>query len=169
MSRPPAVDSPAGPLGWRRPVGRARGRSRGWTGSLRPLELAATAAAVLAACVSGAVGLRAAPGAIDGLATSSIGTAFLGTATCADWRREGVTRRTATIAALGVAATGPDPENRGATMDEGAAYGLFQRVCSTRASQPGLLYEIYNRAASFQPAATAPIVRPGGFGTAPHR
>ena len=134
-----------------------------------PSALAALAAGVLAVSIAGALALRDAPGAIDGLATRSLATARLGTATCADWHRDGASRRLATIGALGIAATQPDPESRGATLEKGAAYVLFQRACSTAASSSALLYEIYNRAASFQPAATPQIVRPGGFGSAPHR
>jgi hypothetical protein len=92
----------------------------------------------------------------DGTATSARaarGTAFLGTTTCADWRRDGVAGRLTIIRMLEVAATRPDPESPGATLEQGQAYGLFQRVCSTPQSRSALLYEAYNRAASFQFAA----------------
>jgi hypothetical protein len=78
------------------------------------------------------------------------GTAFLGTTTCADWRDAGVQRRLVIVRMLGVAATQPDPENAGATLVQGEAYGLFQRVCSGGAPDSTLLYESYNRAASFR-------------------
>ncbi len=50
-----------------------------------------------------------------------------------------------------MAATQPDPENAGATLTTGAGYGLFQRVCAPGAPDSTLLYESYNRTASFQP------------------
>jgi hypothetical protein len=56
---------------------------------------------------------------------------------------------------LGVAATQPDPENAGATLSQGEAYALFQRVCSGGAPASTLLYESYNRAASFSAGAPA--------------
>jgi len=83
-------------------------------------------------------------------AGASMGTASLGTATCAKWRTATVPSRMATIQALGIAATQPDPENAGATLSEGDAYGLFQRICSPGAPSSTLLYEAYNRAASFR-------------------
>ena len=81
----------------------------------------------------------------------------------------GPARRSAITATLATAATGPDPESAGATLDRSATFGLFATACSTRASHYSLLYEVYNRAASFQAAAAAPMVRSGGFGTALHR
>jgi hypothetical protein len=88
------------------------------------------------------------------------GTAFLGTATCADWREASVERRKTIVASLGVAATQPDPESAGATLQAGAAYGVLERACSTRLSRSFLLYEVYNRAASFRSAAG--VRAPGG-------
>jgi hypothetical protein len=80
------------------------------------------------------------------------GTALLGTATCASWQAADATRRLTIIGALAAAATQPDPENPGATLSQGAAYGLFERVCATRSSRTLLLYEAYNRAASMSVA-----------------
>jgi hypothetical protein len=115
------------------------------------LATATTLVATLAlASYAAIVWLAPRPAASPGPAT--LGTAILGTTTCADWQRSSQTRRLALIGALGVAATQPDPENPGATLDRGAAYGVLQRACSTRAARSALLYEIYNRAASFQGA-----------------
>ena len=86
---------------------------------------------------------------------TSQGTAFLGTATCADWQAAGSTKRLAIIGTLAAAATQPDPENPGATLAQGSAYGLFERVCATGASRSVLLYEAYNRAASMSAARMA--------------
>jgi hypothetical protein len=121
---------------------------------LRSLGAAAGLLALAAAVLAGAVGLALAEGWIHPDppvgASGSAGTAFLGTATCADWQRADVDERVATLDALTIAATQPDPENRGATMSRGDAYGVLRGACSTRLSRPVLLYEIYNRAASFQ-------------------
>jgi len=95
----------------------------------------------------------------------SAGTAFLGTTTCADWREAGVARRMTIVQMLAVAATHPDPENQGATLNSGTAYGLFQRVCSGSAPESTLLYESYNRAASFQSVRAGSPAISGSFGS----
>lgn len=93
------------------------------------------------------------------------GTAFLGTTTCADWRAASVARRMTIVETLAVAATHPDPESPGATLGDGAAYGLFQRVCSGRAPGSTLLYESYNRAASFHSVRAGSPAISGTFGS----
>jgi hypothetical protein len=92
------------------------------------------------------------------------GTAFLGKTTCDDWRGAGVDRRMVIVDSLAVAATQPDPENPGATLGNGAAYGLFQRICSGSAPGSTLLYESYNRAASFQSVRAGSPAISGSFG-----
>ncbi len=106
------------------------------------------AAVVLVAALAAAAYVAERPGGGTPVGASH-GTAFLGTATCADWQGAGDSRRLAIIGALATAATQPDPENPGATLSRGSAYGLFQRACRTAASRHVLLYEAYNRAASF--------------------
>ena len=108
--------------------------------------LSALAATVLAGCVIAGVDLEW-PEAGSTTPWAHGGTAFLGTATCADWLGAGAGRRAAMVGALASAATGPDPENPGATLSDGQANLLFDRACSTRLSRSFLLYEIYNRAA----------------------
>ena len=127
------------------------------------------ASCVLAISLAATVGLRELPSSLAGLATRTTGTAFLQSASCADWNRAGRTRRSVIASTLAVAATAPDPENAGATLDEGGTFSLFARACSTAASQHALLYEVYNRAASFQALESGPMVGSGGFGTALHR
>jgi hypothetical protein len=115
------------------------------------------AAAVLALALAVAAYVSERPG-VPGPSVgvdASQGTAFLGTATCADWQAAGDARRLTIIQALATAATQPDPENPGATLSQGAAYGLFERACGTRASRSALLYETYNRAASMNTARMA--------------
>jgi len=129
-------------------------------------RLAALAVVVMAislACV--AAWNQIAPGPPPAQTTLAPGTAFLGTATCADWRDASVARRMVIVRTLAVAATSPDPENPGATLANGAAYGLFQRICSTSAADSTLLYESYNRAASFQSVRGGTPAISGGFGT----
>jgi hypothetical protein len=65
------------------------------------------------------------------------------------------------VGALASAATGPDPENPGATLTDGQAFLLFNRACSTSVSRSFLLYEIYNRAAVFH-RGPGPSVPAGG-------
>jgi hypothetical protein len=120
----------------------------------RSLGVAGRLVAVATAVLAGAVGSAFAEGWLNadppaGL-ESAQGTAFLGTATCADWQNAGLRERVGMLDALTVAATSPDPENRGATMARGDAYVVLRQACSTRLSRPVLLYEVYNRAASFQ-------------------
>jgi hypothetical protein len=98
-------------------------------------------------------------------AAPAAGTAFLGTTTCADWRGASEQRRTTIVQTLAVAATRPDPESPGATLSDGAAYGLFQRICSGRAPGSTLLYESYNRAASFNSVRAGPPAISGTFGS----
>lgn len=149
--RPPVASDATLHAGWRvgglslpRPWRRLRAaslRARLVALAVGVLALSLTAAAVWKWVDSGP---PAAP------AQAGPGTAFLGTTTCADWRDAGVQRRLVIVRMLGVAATQPDPENAGATLAEGDAYALFQRVCSGGAPDSTLLYESYNRAASFR-------------------
>jgi len=104
------------------------------------------------------------PGDQPVTAAPSAGTAFLGTTTCADWRDASVAKRMTIVQMLAVAATQPDPENPGATLSGGAAYGLFQRICSGSAPESTLLYESYNRAASFQSVRAGSPAISGTFG-----
>lgn len=131
-------------------------------------RLLGLAICVLAIALAGTVALREVPASLAGLATRTTGTAFLQSATCADWNRAGPARRSVIASTLAVAATAPDPESAGATLDEGGTFNLFSRACSTVASRNGLLYEIYNRAASFQALDSGATMGSGGFGTALH-
>jgi hypothetical protein len=168
--RPPPAQGAAVPAGWR-PLRRgfrapARRPARAsWSRRLRiatATATALTAALALLSCL--AIAWRAPrPAAHPGHGVA--GTAILGTATCSDWQRASDARRLALIGALGIAATQPDPENPGATLDQGAAYGILQRACSTHLSRSFLLYEIYNRAASFQPSRAGSSAISSSFGS----
>jgi hypothetical protein len=164
--RPPPAHDAAIPAGWggaRARPGRARAARVGrWVRS-RPLAAAAAfLAVVLAGAASAYEGLTPSqPQTNAGGIASRAGTASLASATCADWRREGVGARLATSRMLAVAATAPDPENPGATLAPGQAYALFQRFCSTPESRSALLYAAYNRAASFQSTEPGPAGLPG--------
>jgi hypothetical protein len=116
----------------------------------------------------GALSVASVPELIGNLATRpTLPTAKLGTATCSDWQAAGNGQRAAIVDALGVAATAPDPENAGATLGRGEGYALLSRACSTRLSRSFLLFEIYNRAASFTAPAASPAPAMGGFGNGP--
>jgi hypothetical protein len=167
MTAPPPAHGaalPAGPL--RRPAPSARPWSLPRTARGR---LTAIAAAVLAVCVAAGISL-AVTGRLPGLTgKQALGTAALASATCSDWNAAGPGRQAQIVGTLELAATGPDPENRGATLSKGAAFIALDRACSTAASRAVLLYGAYNRAASFQPAAVGSSFGSGGFGTASHR
>jgi hypothetical protein len=133
------------------------------------IPLAKLAALGLAVSLALASGLRVAGDSPGAQGATALGTAYLASATCADWGAAGAGRRLAIVATLGLAATGPDPETRGATLSSGGAFVALDRLCSTTASRSTLLYSAYNRAASFQPGAVRPAFGSGGFGSAPHR
>jgi hypothetical protein len=154
--------------GWRFqviPVARPRIRApriRRWGARAR---LAAVAVTVMAMSLAAVVAWEEfAPGSSPGPTAPTAGTAFLGTTTCADWGDASVTRRLTIVRLLAVAATQPDPENPGATLSNGAAYGLFQRICSGSAPDSTLLYESYNRAASFSSVRAGSPAVSGSFG-----
>jgi hypothetical protein len=166
--KPPRAEG-ALPIAWRGveiPVARPRGRA--WRApALGPgARAAALAAAILLLVIGVAAYVSERPGAPGqpGPAVASRGTALLGTATCATWQAAAAGKRLIIIQTLAAAATQPDPENPGATMAQGAAYGLFERVCATEASRSVLLYEAYNRAASM--SAVRPVV--SGWGSGAH-
>jgi hypothetical protein len=168
MKPHPASDATLHP-GWRLPAARvARPRVRlprvGGLGVRG--RLAALAVVVLALSLTAvAVWEKLAPGPAPTTGAPAAGTAFLGTTTCADWRDATVAKRMTIVQMLAVAATQPDPENPGATLGTGAAYGLFQRICSGSAPGSTLLYESYNRAASFQSVRAGSPAISGTFGT----
>lgn len=166
--KPPHASDATLHSGWRLPafrVGRPRVHAPRVGGLGVRTRLALLAVAVLAMSLAAvAVWEGLSPGEAPSAAQQA-GTAFLGTTTCADWRHATVARRMTIVQMLAVAATHPDPENPGATLSDGAAYGLFQRVCSGSAPDSTLLYESYNRAASFQAVRAGSPAVSGGFGT----
>jgi hypothetical protein len=167
--KPPQPNGATLHSGWRQPaapIARPRLRlprigSWGVRGRLAVLAVIVMAASLAAVAVLEGLGPAGSPAG----AASSAGTAFLGTTTCGDWRDAGVTRRLTIVRMLAVAATRPDPENPGATLSNGAAYGLFQRICSGSSPDSTLLYESYNRAASFQSVRGGSPAISGGFGS----
>jgi hypothetical protein len=166
--KPPHASDATLHSGWRLPAGRTR-RPRLHPARLGGLglraRLALLAVAVLAlSLAASAAWEELAPGTQPTQAATAPGTAFLGTTTCADWRDASVARRMTIVQMLAVAATHPDPENPGATLSDGAAYGLFQRICSGTAPASTLLYESYNRAASFQSVRAGSPAISGTFG-----
>jgi hypothetical protein len=157
--RPPHADGalPAVCRGAGTAAARPSGRKRSGATLSSGTRIAVLAATVLVLALALAAYVSERPGATGPAtpATASHGTAFLGTATCANWQAAGVARRLTIIRTLTAAATQPDPENPGATLSQGAAYGLFERACATQPSRSALLYEAYNRAASMTAARMA--------------
>jgi hypothetical protein len=166
--RPPHAGDAAIRAGWRLGgirVPRPRVRLSVPSGLGLKARLAVVAVAVMAVTLTGvAVWNELAPRAAAPPATSAVGTAILGSTTCADWRDASQARRMVIVNTLAVAATQPDPENPGATLGDSAAYGLFQRVCGPTAPDSTLLYESYNRAASFSSVKTGSAAFSGRFG-----
>src|SRR3954468_22534053 len=161
--RPPAASETLQP-GWRLgglAIPRPRLHLPAWSLRRRLLAIAVTVLALSLAAAAVWEWTDAGPAATP--AQAAPGTAFLGTTTCADWRDASVQRRLVIVRMLGVAATQPDPENAGAMLPEGAAYGLFQRVCAGGATDSTLLYESYNRAASFRSLRSGSPAVAGGF------
>jgi len=96
------------------------------------------------------LGLLGCGGTTHATIFSNKNTAPLQTTTCGDWRSANETQRMQIIYGLASAATKADPENYGPTLSERAAYSLFDSRCAPSFAGGFLLYEIYNRAASFQ-------------------
>jgi hypothetical protein len=163
--KPPQATDATLHHGWRPRAPRALIHAPRLGGLGARARLAVLAVAVLAASVAAVAAWEEMAPGHPPQAAPSAGTAFLGTTTCADWRDAGVARRMTIVQMLAVAATRPDPENRGATLSAGAAYGLFQRICSGSAPGSTLLYESYNRAASFQSVRAGSPAVSGGFGS----
>jgi hypothetical protein len=167
MRQPHAADATLR-TGWRVPsVKPSRARPPVWLPTDLGLRarLAVLAVLVLCAClVAAAAWEEFSPPRAPAPAAPTAGTAFLQTTTCANWQAASAERRMVIVRTLAVAATRPDPENPGATLSNGAAYGLFQRVCSTPESRSTLLYESYNRAASFGSLGAGSVAISGGFG-----
>jgi hypothetical protein len=166
--KPPHASDATLHSGWRLPAIRAR-RPRAHAPRVGALgvraRLALLAVVVLAMSLAAAAAWEELTPAQAPPAAAGPGTAFLGTTTCADWRDASVAKRVTIVQMLAVAATHPDPENPGATLSDGAAYGLFQRVCAGSAPGSTLLYESYNRAASFQSVRAGSPAVSGGFGS----
>lgn len=75
-------------------------------------------------------------------------------ATCADWRAAAVGQRIATVRALQEAATPKPGQEHGATLDPERAYEILDHDCALAEAKGFLLYELYNRSASFAPLAS---------------
>jgi hypothetical protein len=105
---------------------------------------------------SGLALIRCAPGRATVFDNGSSGTAFLQGTKCAQWRAATPSVRTKIIHSLAGAATTPDPETYGPTLPETLAYDLFQRTCAQRFARSFSLYQVYNRAASFQALGSLP-------------
>jgi hypothetical protein len=168
--KPPSDQATLPAFGPATGIGVTRPSGRRWIpATIGPAaRLATVAATVLVGALGLALYVAERPGAGGPAAPASAvpGTAFLGSATCADWQAAGATRRLTIVGTLAAAATQPDPENQGATLSQGATYGLFERVCATAASRSMLLYESYNRAASM--SAARGVGMSSGWTATPH-
>jgi hypothetical protein len=70
---------------------------------------------------------------------------------CADWKEADIRERYGTIEALRDFAGGPtgSPGGHGATIEDDAAYDLFERWCARPYASAFKLYKLYTRAAAF--------------------
>jgi hypothetical protein len=70
-------------------------------------------------------------------------------ADCRDWKRLSLRERYSVIDQLKTTAAGP--EHKGATLPQQKAYDVIDGRCGHYFARGFLLYEMYNRAASFYP------------------
>jgi hypothetical protein len=70
-------------------------------------------------------------------------------ADCRDWKRLSLRERYAVLDQLEEVAAGP--EKKGATLPQQKAYDVIDARCGKYFARGFLLYEMYNRAASFYP------------------
>jgi hypothetical protein len=122
--------------------------------SRSPLVASAGIATTLLFAVSGCGGAPAANPA-GGAGPAGLSGAPIQSATCGDWRNATVEERIATVKALQEAA-GPKPgQEHGATLPDERAYEIIDHDCRLDVARGFLLYELYNRAASFAPLTSA--------------
>ena len=100
------------------------------------------AAALAAACAAAGCG-----GGGEAPQPSRFSDRALQTADCSDWKRLSLRERRAVIDQLERIARGP--HDKGTTMPDEAAYDAIDNRCGQDFARGFLLYEMYNRAASF--------------------
>jgi hypothetical protein len=99
------------------------------------------AAALAAGCGGGSSGSAPESGPV-GLSASQ-----LQVASCSDWKRLSLRERYSVLDQLKTVASGPD--HNGATLPQQKAYDTIDGRCKHYFARGFLLYEMYNRAASF--------------------
>ena len=87
-------------------------------------------------------------------ATGIIAGRSLPAATCTDWNRAGAAERIGAVRGLTVSAAARTPGAPGPTLGRAEATELLDRVCAAPVARSFLLYEMYNRAASFRSAGS---------------
>ena len=75
----------------------------------------------------------------------------LQSANCESWWAGTAAERAATVKALHASVAGTGPHGPAATLSSGRAFRMFDRVCAPTFAGHFLLYEMYIRAAAFQP------------------
>ena len=80
---------------------------------------------------------------------AGLSAAQLQVADCGDWKRLSLRERYEVLDQLRSVAAGPD--HKGATLPQQKAYDTIDGRCSHYFARGFLLYEMYNRAASFYP------------------
>jgi hypothetical protein len=107
--------------------------------TLRRPVAALAAATLLAGCGGGGPAPQAGP--------AEFSAQRLQTASCTDWKRLSLRERMTVIDQLEEIARGP--HDRGATLPDQKAYDVIDDRCGEYFARGFLLYEMYNRAASF--------------------
>ncbi len=118
----------------------------GLTGN--PRTSVASVAVLLALVLSGSAKSGSSPASEQGVPEPGISVRL---ADCQDWQQAGASERAAMIRAIGQFAGGPvgTAGGHGATLEDGAAYELFQTYCANTFAGAFKLYKIYARAAAF--------------------
>ncbi len=116
----------------------------------RGKALAATAAATLTLTLP-ACGDDSAPEAPTGAGLAGLGGTSIEKATCEEWNEATVDERLATVNRLEEAAAPKPGQEQGLVLDPERAYETLDYACSSQVGRGFLLYEVYNRAATFAP------------------
>ena len=118
----------------------------------RSTALAATAAAAtLVLSLLSACGDDSVPEASTGAGPAGLGGTSIEKATCEEWNGATVDERLATVNRLEEAAAPKPGQEQGLILDSDRAYKTLDYACSSEVGRGFLLYEVYNRAATFAP------------------
>ncbi len=116
------------------------------------IALAATAAATLALTLH-ACGEDSAREPATGAGPSGLSGTSIEKATCEEWNEATADERLLTVNRLEEAAAPKPGQEHGLVLDPESAFETLDYACSSEVGRGFLLYEVYNRAATFAPLA----------------